>query len=99
MNLLIELYDYPCGEYFYYIKNNEVKKFGKEIAKKLSNIPVDPLIYYWFMDGCDYAKSKKEKKETISKIVDCLTGYKIEKIFIMNDGALEGSYTVEREEE
>ena len=51
------------------------------------------------MDGCDYAKSKKEKKETISKIVDCLTGYTIEKIFIMNDGTLEGSYTVEREEE
>lgn len=99
INLLIELYDYPCGEDFYYIQNNEVKEFSKEIVKKLSNISVEPLIYYWFMDGCDYAKSKKEKKETISKIVDCLTGYKIEKIFIMNDGTLEGSYTVESEEE
>lgn len=99
MNLLIELYDYPCGEDFYYIQNNEVNEFSKEIFKKLSEISVEPLIYYCFMDGCDYAKSKKEKKETISKIVDCLTGYKIEKIFIMNDGTLEGSYTVESKEE
>lgn len=99
MNLLIELYDYPCGEDFYYIQNNEVNEFSKEIFKKLSEISVEPLIYYCFMDGCDYAKSKKEKKETISKIVDCLTGYKIEKIFIMNDGTLESSYTVESKEE
>ena len=99
VNLLIELYDYPCGVDFYYIQNNEVKEFSKEIVKKLSNISVEPLIYYWFMDSCDYAKSKKEKEETISKIVDCLTGYKIEKIFIMNDGTLDGSYTVESEEE
>ena len=99
MNLLIELQDYPCGQHFYYIQNNEVKAFSKEVSKKLSHISVEPLIYYWFMDSCDYAKSKKEKEETISKIVDCLTGYTIEKIFIMNDGTLEGSYTVEREEE
>jgi hypothetical protein len=98
MNLLIELYDYPCGEDFYYIQNNEIKEFSEEIVKKLSNISVEPLIYYWFMDGCDYVKSKKEKKETISKIVDCLTGYKIEKIFIMNDGTIEGSYTVKNKQ-
>lgn len=96
INLLIGLYDYPCGVHFYYIQNNEVKEFSKEIEQKLSHISVDPLIYYRFMDSCDYAKSKKEKKETISKIVDCLTGYSIEKIFIMNDGTLEGSYTIER---
>ena len=98
MNLLIELYDYPCGEDFYYIQNNEVKEFSKEIVQKLSNISVEPLIYYWFMDSCDYVKSKKEKKETISKIIDCLTGYTIEKIFIVNDGTLDGSYTVENKQ-
>ena len=99
MNLLIELYDYPCGVNFYYIQNNEIKEFSEEIVKKLSNISVEILIYYSFIDDCDYEKAKKEKEETISKIVDCLTGYKIEKIFIMNDGTLEGSYTVESEEE
>ena len=99
MNLLIELYDYPCGQDFYYIQNNEIKEFSEEIVKKLSQISVEPLIYYSFMDSCDYEKAKKEKEETISKIVDCLTGYKIEKIFIVNDGTLEGSYTVESEEE
>nr|DAW56348.1 MAG TPA: hypothetical protein [Caudoviricetes sp.] len=95
MNLLIELYDYPCGVDFYYIQNNEVKEFSDEIVKKLSNISVEVLIYYSFMDGCDYAKAKEKKDKTISKIVDCLTGYSIEKIFIMNDGTLENSYTVE----
>lgn len=96
MNLLIELYDYPCGEDFYYIQNNEVKEFSEEIVKKLSNISVEILIGGLFFGS--ESEIKKERKERISKIVDCLTGYTIEKIFIVNDGTLEGSYTVEREE-
>lgn len=98
-NLLIELYDYPCGVDYYYIQNNEVKELGKEIIKRLSNISVEILIYCSFMDGCDYAKAKEEKDKAISKILDCLTGYSIEKIFIMNDGTLANSYTVRQSEE
>lgn len=99
VNLLIELYDYPYIENFYYIQNNEIKEFSEEIVKKLREISIDDLIYYSFMDECDYAEAKEEKDKTISKIVDCLTGYSIEKIFIMSDGSPEKSYTVEREEE
>ena len=99
MNLLIELYDYPYVENFYYIQNNEIKEFSEEIVKKLREISIDVLTYYSFMDSCDYAKAKEEKKETISKIADCLIGYSIEKIFITSDGSLEKSYMVESEEE
>ena len=35
INLLIELYDYPCGLDYYYIQNNDIKEFSKEIFKKL----------------------------------------------------------------
>lgn len=99
MNLLIELYDYPCGEDFYYIQNNEVKEFSKEIDKKLSNISVEILIGGLFFGS--ESEIKKEREERISKIADCLksAGYSIEKIFIMNDGTLSKSYTVKREEE
>lgn len=45
-------------------------------------------------------KVEKEEK-AISEIVDCLKryGYSIEKIFIVNDGTLANSYTVEKSEE
>ena len=96
MNLLIELYDYPCGVDLYYIQDNEVKKFDDEIVKKLREISIDVLTYYLFMDECDYLKAKEEKKETISKIAGCLksAGYTIEKIFIMSNGVLVNSYTI-----
>lgn len=96
MNLLIELYDYPCGVDLYYIQNNDVKEFDDEIVKKLREISIDILAYYFFMDECDYLKAKEEKKETISKIADCLKsdGYTIEKIFIMSNGVLVNSYTI-----
>lgn len=99
MNLLIELYDYPCGEDFYYIQNNEVKEFSEEIVKKLSNISVEILIGGLFFGR--ESEIKKEREERISKIKDFLksAGYSIEKIFIMNDGTLSKSYTVESEEE
>lgn len=99
MNLLIELYDYPCGEDFYYIQNNEVKELREEIVKKLSNISVEILIGGLFFGS--ESEIKKEREEKISEIVDCLKsfGYSIEKIFIMNDGTLSKSYTVESEEE
>lgn len=99
MNLLIELYDYPCGEDLYYIQNNEVKEFSKEIEKKLSNISVEILIGGLFFGS--ESEIKKEREERISKIADCLksAGYSIEKIFIMNDGTLAKSYTVESEEQ
>ena len=95
MNLLIELYDYPCGEDFYYIQNNEIKEFGDEIFKKLREIAVELLIYRYFVNNC--AEIEKERKKAISKISDYLesVGYPIEKIFIMNDGTLENSYMVE----
>lgn len=98
MNLLIELYDYPFGVNFCYIQNNEIKEFSEEIVRKLREISIDALIYYSFMDECDYAEAKEEKDKTISKIVDCLTDYSIEKIFIMNDGTLANSYTVENKQ-
>ena len=40
MNLLIELYDYPCGNDFYYIENNDIKEFGDGIFKKLNEISI-----------------------------------------------------------
>ena len=99
INLLIELYDYPCGVDFYYIQDNEVKEFDNEIFKKLDEIAVELLIYRYFVNNC--AEIEKERKKAISKISDYLerVGYHIEKIFIINDGTLEGSYTVGREEE
>lgn len=98
MNLLIELYDYPCGEDFYYIQNNEVKEFSKEIVKKLRNISVEILIGGLFFGS--ESEIKKEREERISKIADCLKsfGYSIEKIFIVNDGTLSKSYTVENKQ-
>ena len=62
INLLIELYDYPCGVDFYYIQDNDVKEFDDEIVKKLREISIDVLTYYVFMDECDYLKAKEEKK-------------------------------------
>ena len=99
ISLLIELYDYPCGEDFYYIQNNEIKEFSEEIVKKLSNISVEILIGGLFFGS--QSEIKKEREKRISKIADFLksAGYSIEKIFIMNDGTLSKSYTVEREEE
>ena len=99
MNMLIETYDYPCGLDFYYIQNNEVKEFNKEIFKKLSEISVAILTGGLFFGS--ESEIKKEREEKISKIADCLkiAGYTIEKIFVMNDGTLAKSYTVEREEE
>lgn len=61
VNLLVELYDYPCITNFYYIQNNEVKEFGDEIVKKLREISIEPLIYSFFMDERDCAKGKKRK--------------------------------------
>ena len=100
VNLLIELYDYPCGVDFYYIQNNEVKEFGDEIFKKLNKISVTPLLLNSFFENYEGEKEEKRKK-AISEIVDCLksVGYPIEKIFIMSNGMLTKSYTVEREEE
>ena len=94
MNLLIELYDYPYGEDFYYIQNNEIKEFGDEIFKKLREIEVELLIYRYFVDNC--AEIEKERKKAISKISDYLesVGYPIEKIFIMSNGSLENIYTI-----
>ena len=99
MNLLIELYDYPCGQDFYYIQNNEVKEFGDEIFKKLNEISIVVLTGGLFFGS--ESEIKKEREKAISELADCLKsfGYSIEKIFIMNDGMLEGSYTVESEEE
>ena len=100
INLLIENYDDECGLDYYYIQNNEIKEFGDEIFKKLNKISVTPLLLNSFFENYEGEKEEKRKK-AISKIVDCLknVGYSIEKIFIMNDGTLEGSYTVEREGE
>ena len=95
MNLLIELYDYPCGADFYYIQNNEVKEFGDEIFKKLNEISIVVLTGGLFFGS--ESEIKKEREKTISKIADCLksAGYTIKKIFIMNDGTLGNSYMVE----
>lgn len=99
MNLLVELYDYPCGLDYYYIQNNEIKEFGEEILKKLSEISVEVLTGGLFFGS--ESEIKKEREEKISEIADCLksAGYSIEKIFIMNDGTLANSYTVEIKEE
>ena len=99
MNLLIELYDYPCGEVFYYIQNNEIKEFGDEIFKKLKEISIVVLTGGLFFGS--ESEIKKEREEKISEIADCLksAGYSIEKIFIMSNGVLTKSYTVEIEEE
>lgn len=99
MNLLIETYDYPCGLDYYYIQNNDVKEFSEEIFKKLSEISVEVLTGGLFFGS--ESEIKKERKEKISEIADCLKsfGYSIEKIFIMNDGTLAKSYTVESGEE
>lgn len=97
MNLLIENYDDECVLDYYYIQNNEVKEFGDEIFKKLNKISFTPLLLNSFFE--DYEGEKEEiRKKAISEIMDCLksAGYSIEKIFIMNDGTLENSYTVER---
>ena len=98
VNLLIETYDYPCGEDFYYIQNNEVKEFSEEIVKKLSNISVEILIGGLFFGS--ESEIKKEREKAISELADCLKsfGYSIEKIFIMNDGTLSKSYTVENKQ-
>jgi hypothetical protein len=97
MNLLIETYDYPCGLDYYYIQNNEIKEFGDEIFKKLNEISVEVITGGLFFGS--ESEIKKEREEKISEIADCLksSGYTIEKIFIMNDGTLTKSYTVERE--
>ena len=99
INLLIELYDYPCGTDFYYIQNNEVKEFSKEIAQKLSQISVAILTGGLFFGS--ESEIKKEREKAISKLADCLknAGYSLEKIFIMSNSVLTKSYTVEREEE
>lgn len=99
MNLLIELYDYPCGNDFYYIQNNEVKEFGDEIFKKLNEISIAVLTGGLFFGS--ESEIKKEREKAISEIADCLksVGYSLEKIFIMSNGVLIKSYTVESEEE
>ena len=99
MNLLIELYDYPWGQNFYYIENNDVKEFGDEIFKKLNEIWIVVLTGELFFGS--EAEIKKEREKAISKLADCLknAGYSLEKIFIMSNGVLTKSYTVEREEE
>ena len=99
INLLIELYDYPCGVDFYYIQNNDVKEFGDEIFKKLNEISIVVLTGGLFFGS--ESEIKKEREKAISKLADCLkkAGYSLEKIFIMSNGVLTKSYTVEREEE
>lgn len=99
INLLIELYDYPCGEDFYYIQNNEVKEFGDKIFKKLNEISIAVLTGGLFFGS--ESEIKKEREKAISEIDDCLksAGYSLEKIFIMSNGVLTKSYTVEIEEE
>ena len=98
MNLLIELYDYPCGEDFYYIQNNEIKEFGNEIFKKLSEISIEVLTGGLFFGS--ESEIKKEREKAIYKLADCLKsdGYSLEKIFIMSNGVLVNSYTVENKQ-
>ena len=100
MNLLIENYDDECGLDYYYIQNNEINEFGDEIFKKLNKISVTPLLLNSFFENYEGEKEEKRKK-AISKLADCLknAGYSLEKIFIMSNGMLTKSYTVEREEE
>ena len=99
VNLLIELYDYPCGVDFYYIQNNEVKEFSKEIFKKLNEISIEVLTGGLFFGS--ESEIKKEREKAISKLEDCLknAGYSLEKIFIMSNSVLTKSYMVGREEE
>lgn len=99
MNLLIELYDYPCGNDFYYIENNDIKEFRDEIFKKLNEISIVVLTGGLFFGS--EPEIKKEREKAISELADCLKsfGYSIEKIFIMSNGVLTKSYTVEIEEE
>ena len=99
VNLLIELYDYPCGVDFYYIQNNEVKEFGDEIFKKLNEISIVVITGGLFFGS--ESEIKKEREKAISKLADCLKndGYSLEKIFIMSNGMLTKSYTAKREEE
>lgn len=98
MNLLIETYDYPCGLDYYYIQNNDVKEFSEEIFKKLSEISVAVLTGGLFFGS--ELEIKKRRDKVILEIADCLknSGYTIEKIFIMNDGVLTKSYTVENKQ-
>ena len=99
MNLLIELYDYPCGQDFYYIQNNEVKEFSEEIFKKLNEISIVILTGGLFFGS--ESEIKKEREKAISELADCLKsfGYSLEKIFIMSNGVLTKSYTVKSKEE
>ena len=99
MNLLIELYDYPCGNDFYYIENNDIKEFGDGIFKKLNEISIVVLTGGLFFGS--ESEIKKEREKAISELADCLKsfGYSIEKILIMSNGVLTKSYTVESEEE
>lgn len=99
INLLIELYDFPCGLDYYYIQNNEIKEFGDEIFKKLNEISVAILTGGLFFGS--ESEIKKEREEKISEIADCLkiVGYSLEKIFIMSNGVLTKSYTVKSKEE
>ena len=100
VNLLIENYDDEYILNYYYTQNNEIKEFGEEILKKLNKISVTPLLLNSFFE--DYEGEKEEiRKKAISELAGCLKsfGYSIEKIFVMNDGTLENSYTVGREEE
>ena len=99
MNLLIENYDDECGLDYYYIQNNEIKEFGDEIFKKLNKISIVVLTGGLFFGS--ESEIKKERGKAISKLADCLknAGYSLEKIFIMSNGMLTKSYTVEREEE
>ena len=99
MNLLIENYDDECGLDYYYIQNNEIKEFGDEIFKKLKEISIVVLTGGLFFGS--ESEIKKEREKAISELADCLKsfGYSIEKIFIMSNGVLTKSYTVEIEEE
>lgn len=99
MNLLIENYDDEYILNYYYIQNNEIKEFGEEILKKLSEINVVPLLLNSFFEDYEGEKLEKEEK-AISEIAYCLKryGYSIKKIFIVNDGTLTKSYTVENKQ-
>lgn len=99
MNLLIENYDDEYILNYYYIQNNEIKEFGEEILKKLNEINVVPLLLNSFFE--DYEGEKEEiRKKAISELAGCLKsfGYPIEKIFIMSNGTLSKSYTVENKQ-
>lgn len=65
MNLLIELYDFPCGLDYYYIQNNEINEFGDEIIKKLNEISVAILTGGLFFGS--ESEIKKERKKQFPK--------------------------------